>query len=237
MTLQAGVIIPALDEEESLPLVLRAIPRCPLPGVEVVEVVVVDNGSTDGTAAAARERGATVVREERRGYGAACLRGLAALHDGIEAVVFLDADFSDHPEEMGLLLEPILKGEADLVIGSRTLGAREPGALPPQARLGNRLAVSLIRLIWGVRYTDLGPFRAIRRDALPKLRMTDRDYGWTIEMQIRAAEEGLRIAERPVSYRRRVGKSKISGTVSGAARAGAKILLTIVRFSLRRLRA
>ncbi len=132
MTLQAGVIIPALDEEESLPLVLRAIPRCPLPGVEVVEVVVVDNGSTDGTAAAARERGATVVREERRGYGAACLRGLAALHDGIEAVVFLDADFSDHPEEMGLLLEPILKGEADLVIGSRTLGAREPGALPPR---------------------------------------------------------------------------------------------------------
>ncbi|MBI4601548.1 MAG: glycosyltransferase family 2 protein [Planctomycetes bacterium] len=222
------VVIPAFDEERSIPLVLAAIPRD-----LAVDAIVVDNASADGTAEAARRAGARVVREERRGYGSACLRGIAELPSDAECVVFLDADFSDHPEEMALLVEPIRKGEADLVIGSRMLGAREPGALLPQAYLGNKLACLLIRLFWGFRYTDLGPFRAIRRDALARLRMRDRDFGWTVEMQVRAIQEGLRIVERPVSYRRRVGVSKITGTLSGTVKAGAKILWTVGRLLLR----
>jgi glycosyltransferase involved in cell wall biosynthesis len=225
---RVSVVIPALNEETSLPLVLAAIPAG-----AASEIVVADNGSTDGTARVARERGARVVDAPRRGYGSACLAGVAAL-DAPDVVAFLDADFSDHPEELSMILAPILEGRADLVIGSRTLGRREPGALLPQALLGNRLATFLIRTLWGVRFTDLGPFRAIRADALRALEMRDADFGWTVEMQVKAARRGLRCVEVPVSYRRRVGRSKITGTIRGTLRASHKILSTILREALRR---
>lgn len=221
-----AVIIPALNEEKSLPLVLAALPK-------VDDVIVVDNGSTDGTAAVAAAGGARVVSEPRRGYGSACLAGIAALRDP-EIVVFVDADFSDHPEELPNLVAPIAEGRADMVIGSRALGNREKGALLPQARFGNMLACFLMRVIYGHRYTDLGPFRAIRFESLRKIGMRDRNFGWTVEMQIRALRHGLRVTEVPVSYRKRVGVSKITGTLSGTIRAGYKILYTIFRHSLSR---
>jgi hypothetical protein len=219
------VIIPARNEAASLPQVLAEIP----PGLAAA-VLVVDNGSQDGTAAAARRAGARVVDEPRRGYGSACLAGIAAAAAlEPEIAVFLDADHSDHPEEMERLVDPIRRGDFDLVIGSRALGEREPGALLPQARLGNLLAVHLIRWLFGHRYTDLGPFRAIRWRALEALQMRDRAFGWTVEMQVRAVQRGLRITEVPVRYRRRVGRSQITGTVSGTIRAGHGILGTIFR--------
>ena len=226
--MKVGVIIPVFNERESLPLVVGAIP----PGL-VSEVVVVDNGSTDGTDLVARNLRVRLVRETRRGYGSACLAGLAALEaDPPEVIVFLDGDYSDHPEEMPSLLRAIERG-ADLVIGSRALGSREPGAVAPQALFGNLLACFLIRMLYGHRYTDLGPFRAIRWGACKRLGMRDKDFGWTCEMQVKALREGLRIAEVPVSYRRRVGVSKITGTLSGTLRAGWKILWTIARYALR----
>lgn len=225
------VIIPALNEEASLPLVLHDLP-------DVREVIVVDNGSTDRTALAARACGAIVVSEPQRGYGAACLRGLAAVHEttctGTAAprvVVFVDADYSDHAELLPRLVAPILSGEADFVLGSRLLGEREPGAMPPQSVYGNRLACFLMRLLFGGRYTDLGPFRAIHYRALCHLGMADRNFGWTVEMQIKALRAGLRIQEVPVPYRRRTGTSKISGTVSGTIKAGSKILYLIARYA------
>ena len=227
------VVIPALDEARSIGLVLAALPAT------VRRVVVADNGSTDGTAEVARAAGATVVAEPRRGYGRACLAGLAALrHAPPDVVAFVDADFSDHPEELPALLAPIAAGRADLVIGSRVLGQRagrvEAGALLPQARWGNALACSLMRARWGARFTDLGPFRAVRWDALEAIGMTDPTFGWTVEMQVRAAALGLRSLEVPVSYRRRVGVSKITGTLAGTVRAGATILWTIGVHALRR---
>lgn len=228
------VVIPARDEEASLPLVLRDLAA--LPEGTLRRVVVADNGSTDATAELARRGGAVVVEEARPGYGSACLAGLGWLRRNgpPEVVVFLDADYSDHPEELPLLVEPIARGAADLVIGSRVLGRREPGALLPQARAGNLVACALIRLLYGQRYTDLGPFRAVRWEALEGLRMADPDFGWTAEMQVKAAKAGLRSVEVPVSYRRRVGVSKITGTVKGTVLAGWKILWTVFRHAFTR---
>jgi glycosyltransferase involved in cell wall biosynthesis len=219
-----SVLIPALNERDSLPLVLGDLPRD-----LVSDVVVVDNGSTDGTAEVALALGARVVREPRRGYGRACLTGIAALDDP-DIVCFLDADYSDRPEELPAVVAPLLAGEADLVVGSRATGDREAGALLPQARFGNLLAVTLIRRLCGVRFTDLGPFRAIRADALRRLDMRDEDFGFTVEMQVKAARAGLRCVEVPVSYRRRIGVSKITGTVRGTILAGRKILMTIAMY-------
>ncbi len=233
------VLIPAFNEARSIGRVIGD-----LPGALVREVVVVNNASTDETEQNARAAGATVLRESRRGYGAACLRGLehahaeAAAGRPFDVVVFLDGDYSDHPDELPRLLDPILNGEADLVIGSRILGRRrgwvERGAMLPQALWGNRLACALILRFWGVAFTDLGPFRAVRYPALVALGMEDRTWGWTVEMQIKAARDGLRCAEVPVSYRRRIGVSKITGTVSGTARASAKILWLLARYALAR---
>jgi glycosyltransferase involved in cell wall biosynthesis len=225
--MRVSVVIPVFNERDSLPLVVADIPR------ELVsEIVVVDNGSTDGTGSIAAGLPVRVVREERRGYGSACLAGVAALAAGPpEAIVFLDGDYSDHPEELPRLLDALAAG-ADLVIGSRALGVRERGALLPQARFGNLLACFLIRVLTGHRYTDLGPFRAIRWDAYRRLGMRDTNFGWTCEMQVKAIREGLQTAEVPVSYRRRVGVSKITGTVAGTVRAGYKILWTIARYGL-----
>jgi glycosyltransferase involved in cell wall biosynthesis len=203
-------------------------------GVDLREVLVVDNGSRDRTAEVARSHGAVVVREPRRGYGAACRAGLAWLESRPpEVVAFLDADHSDDPGELPALLAPIRSGVADLVIGSRVLGRREPGALTPLQESGNRLATGLLAALYGVRFTDLGPFRAIRWEALQRLGMRDRGYGWTVEMQARALHAGLACVEVPVRYRRRAaGESKVAGTVRGAIGAGAKILWTIARVRL-----
>lgn len=219
------VVIPALDEEEALPHVLAAIPS----GL-VRRVVVADNGSRDRTASRAREAGAEVVSEPRRGYGAACLKALAHLRaDPPDVVVFLDGDHSDHPEELPSLLAPISAGRADFVVGSRALGVSERGSLTPQQRVGNAIACVALRLVYGARYTDLGPFRAIRWDALEELGMVDRDYGWTVEMQIKAARRRVPHAEVPVSYRRRIGVSKVSGTLRGTLGASRKILWVLAR--------
>jgi len=221
------LVIPALDEEAAIGVTLERVPR------ELYrQIVVADNGSRDRTAEIARAAGATVVFEPERGYGAACLRALAALPEDTEAVVFMDADASDAPEEAARLLEPIYTGRADLVLGSRELGQAEPGALLPHQRFGNWLATRLIRWLYGHAYTDLGPFRAISLPTLRRLRMRDRNYGWTIEMQIRAIQHGLRILEVPVSYRPRIGVSKVSGNLPASIRAGLKILWTVFRLSL-----
>jgi glycosyltransferase involved in cell wall biosynthesis len=222
-----AVIIPALNEEQSIPLVLRDIPRN-----VVDEVIVVDNGSTDGTARLAESLGARVVREPERGYGAACLAGMEALGSDIEIVVFLDGDYSDHPEELETLVRPIAQKLADFVVGSRMLREESRKALSWQQRWGNRLATGLVAWRFGYRFSDLGPFRAIRRDALDSLRVRGRGFGWTVEMQVKAACAGLRALEVPVRYRPRIGRSKISGTLSGALGAGAKILYTIARYGL-----
>lgn len=223
--MRVAVVIPALDEERSLPLVLAEIPRPP-----VDDIVVVDNGSRDRTASLARAAGATVVLEPRTGYGRACLAGLAYLAASPpDIVVFLDADYSDRPRELPALIDPILSGRADLVIGSRVLGKCEPGALLPQARWGNWLATRLMQLLFGVRFTDLGPFRAARFQTLSQLDMRDTDYGWTAEMQAKAARVGARALEVPVSYHRRIGRSKITGTAKGTVLAGFRILTTILR--------
>jgi glycosyltransferase involved in cell wall biosynthesis len=216
------VVIPAIDEESAIGRVLADIP--PL----VARVIVVDNGSRDRTAEVAAASGATVVREPRRGYGQACLSGIAAAPDA-DVLVFLDGDYSDHPEQLGDVLGPIVRGEADLVIGSRMLGRRAPGAHPWHAVLGTRLCVSLMNGLIGTRATDLGPFRAITTPALRRLAMSDRDFGWTVEMQVKARRQGLRVSEVPVDYRPRIGRSKVSGTLGGSLRAGAKILAVIAR--------
>jgi glycosyltransferase involved in cell wall biosynthesis len=226
----ADAVIPALDEEAALPGLLEELAVTP-----VRQVVVVDNGSRDRTVEVARAAGAEVVHEPRRGYGAACLRGIAACRAHApppDVIVFLDADGADDPAELGHLLAPIVRGEAELVLGSRALpGARvEPGALTPQARAGNLVATLMIRALYGVQHTDLGPYRAVRLDALERLEMRDLDWGWTAEMQVKAIRRGLNVVEVPVAWRRRRGgRSKISGTVRGVIGAGYKILTTIAR--------
>ena len=221
------VLIPAFNENASISKVLADIPK------DIVdEVIVIDNGSSDGTASEALKNGARVVREDFRGYGAACLKGLNSIKD-TDIVVILDADYSDYPGEMRRLVEPIANDEADFVIGSRVLGEREKGALAPQAYWGNKLAIFLIRLIYRHRFTDMGPFRAIKYKSLLDLEMKDRDFGWNVEMQIKAIRKGLRIKEAPVNYRRRIGASKISGTLSGTIKAGSKIIFTILSEAIR----
>ncbi len=220
-----SVIIPALNEEESIGQVLNDIP-----GEIVEEVIVVDNGSNDNTVTVANSLGASVIPEPLKGYGAACLRGLSMLKQGTDIVVFLDADYSDYPQDLHTVVKPIINDNAEMVIGSRMSGAREKGALLPQAIFGNKLAIFLIRLFWGFKYTDLGPFRAIKYRDLLALNMIDKNFGWTVEMQIKALKKGLRIVEVPVRYRKRIGKSKITGTFSGTVRAGVKIIYTIFKY-------
>jgi glycosyltransferase involved in cell wall biosynthesis len=231
--LRVAVVIPALDEAAALPAVLAAIPAAGA-GWRIERTLVVDNGSTDGTAQVARGAGAEVLAEPRRGYGSACLAALAELrrHPPL-AVAFLDADGSDDPADLSRVLAPLAAGAADLVVGSRVLGKSEPGSLTPIQRFGNALAARLLGSLYGAHVTDLGPLRAMEWQALERLGMRDRDYGWTVEMQARAMRHGLRVTEVPVGYRaRRAGRSKVSGTVRGALGAGWKILFTIARVRL-----
>ena len=227
-----GVVIPALNEEatiaDQVAEVLAVAQRTDLPA-RIERVVVVDNGSTDRTAPRAAAAGAMVFSEPRRGYGRACFAGVLAAGD-VDLIVQMDGDRSDRVDELPLLLQPLLTGEADLVIGSRTLGSYEPGSLLPQQRFGNRLAAQLLRLLYGVRVTDIGPFRVIRRRDLLALGMREMTYGWSVEMIGRAARNGLRVREVPVTYRLRAGgESKVSGNLRASVRAGARITTTIWR--------
>ena len=224
MPSRISVIIPAYNEEDSIGLVLDALPQN-----LIHEIIVVDNNSTDDTARSASEKGARVVAEKRRGYGSACLKGISEL-DNPDIVVFLDGDFSDYPEEIIQLVAPIESGKKDFVLGSRMLIPESRSALLPQSRYGNQLAVFLMRLFFRHKFTDLGPFRAIRYESLKAIAMQDANFGWTVEMQIKAVKKGLRIMEIPVKYRERVGVSKITGTFSGTIKAGAKIIYTIFKY-------
>ncbi|MFB6257259.1 MAG: glycosyltransferase family 2 protein [Flavobacteriales bacterium] len=222
------MIIPAYNEEASIGKVLEAIPAEP-----VREVVVVNNNSTDRTREVAEYAGATVIDETRQGYGSACLRGIAYLkakENPPDTVVFLDADFSDYPEQMERLLTPIRDEGIDLTIGSRTLGKRSKGALMPQQVFGNKLATWMMKALYGIRYTDLGPFRGIRFQKLLELGMEDPDYGWTVEMQLKAAKMKLEVKEVPVDLRQRIGTSKVAGTFQGTVMAGYKIIKTILSY-------
>jgi glycosyltransferase involved in cell wall biosynthesis len=226
------VIIPAFNEAGAVGHVLEAIPK----GL-AKEVIVVDNNSSDQTAQVAEAHGAVLLREPRQGYGFACLKGLDYLTqktDRIDWVVFLDADYSDFPEEMPQLLQPLYQDKADLVIGSRALGNAASGSMTPQQIFGNWLACSLMRMFYGIHYTDLGPFRAIRYQSLLALQMQDKTYGWTVEMQLKAARHKLRITEVPVSYRVRIGVSKVSGTLKGTIMAGYKILGWIFKYAFQK---
>jgi glycosyltransferase involved in cell wall biosynthesis len=228
---RVSVVIPALNEEEPIANVVR---ECFATGVPR-EIIVVDNGSTDGTANRAGEAGARVVSEPTPGYGRACAAGVRVISPECDIVVFLDGDGSDCPEFMNQLIDPIVRGSHEFVIGSRTRGKREPGSMNMQQVFAGRLAGWLLSILYGVRYTDMSPFRAIRRDALDQLSMREKTYGWNLEMQMRAARAGLRILEIPVNHRCRAGGvSKVSGTLRGTFVAGARILATLLRIALER---
>jgi len=221
------VIIPAYNEEKSISLVLGDIPKN-----LVREVIVCNNNSKDQTAEVAQKAGATVVLQTKKGYGSACLKGMEHIQNKAikpDIVVFLDADYSDHPEELADLIRPILEDDMDMVIGSRALGQMEEGSMTPQQVFGNWLATNLIRLFYNYQFTDLGPFRAIKYDKLIELNMQDPDFGWTVEMQVKAAKMKFGCIEIPVTYRKRIGVSKISGTIKGTILAGHKILWTIFK--------
>lgn len=226
MTPIISVIIPAYNEENSIGRVLNDLPK-----EKLKEIIVVNNASTDNTAEVARINGATVVEERCRGYGAACLRGISVVSDS-DIVVFVDGDYSDYPEELDQLIKPITENRADFVLGSRMIYPESREALLPQARYGNKLATFLIYIFFGYRFTDLGPFRAIRFDSLKQINMVDTNFGWTVEMQIKAIKNNLRIEEIPVHYRKRIGISKITGTISGTFKAGVKIMYTIFKYLL-----
>lgn len=220
------VIIPAFNESQSIGKVITDIPSL------VNEIIVIDNVSTDDTGKIAKENGATVLKENRKGYGYSCLKGMDYVETKAKAddiIIFLDGDYSDFPGEIPLLIEPIINANYDLVIGSRVLGEREPGSLLFQQRAGNWLATQLIKLFYKAQFTDLGPFRAVKWSALQSLNMNDKTFGWTVEMQVKAAKQNLKFTEIPVSYRRRIGVSKVSGTIYGTIMAGYKILLTIFK--------
>lgn len=223
------VIIPAFNEENAVGKVIRDIPKN-----LADEIIVVNNNSTDLTSEIAREAGATVLFEPKKGYGRACLKGMDYLQnqrtEKTDIVVFIDADYSDYPEEMSKLVQPILSGKAQLVIGSRALGKREKGAMTIPQLFGNWLATNLMRIIYGAKFTDLGPFRAMDYKALLSLDMQDQTYGWTVEMQLKVAKQKMRYCEIPVNYRKRIGFSKISGTVKGTIMAGYKIISTLFKY-------
>ncbi len=223
------VVIPAFNEENAVGKVVRDIPK------ELVdEIIVVNNNSTDKTSEAAEKEGATVLFEETKGYGNACLKGMEYIKnqrkDSTDIVVFIDADYSDYPEEMNQLIQPIKEGRTDMVIGSRALGNKEAGSMTVPQVFGNWLATTMMRVLFRAKFTDLGPFRAIRYSSLLALNMQDRTYGWTVEMQVKAVRQGLSYCEVPVNYRNRIGFSKISGTVKGTILAGYKIITTIFKY-------
>jgi glycosyltransferase involved in cell wall biosynthesis len=225
---QIALIIPAFNEEKSIGRVLSEVPQL------VSEIIVVDNNSSDNTAAVAREAGATVLHEPQMGYGYACLKGINYLGQKSktpDVVVFMDGDYSDYPEELPKVVGPILEDGMDLVIGSRRKELREEGSMTPQQVFGNWLATTLMRMLYGARFTDLGPFRAIAYEALMGMEMEDKTYGWTVEMQLKALKQKLAYTEVPVRYKKRIGVSKVSGTVKGSIFAGVKILGWIFKYS------
>lgn len=222
------VIIPAFNEQNAVGQVVRDLPQN-----LVDEVVVVNNASTDQTAQQAAAAGATVVDEPRKGYGSACLAGMTYIRQQSrepDILVFIDADYSDYPQELPKVVQPIINDGVDLVIGSRALGTRERGSMTVPQVFGNWLATSLLKIFYGVKFTDLGPFRAIKYKSLLALAMEDTNYGWTVEMQLKAAKQGMQCVEVPVNYRQRIGFSKVSGTVKGTFMAGYKILWTIFKY-------
>ena len=227
---QIKVIIPAYNEQDSIALVISEIPDV------VDEIIVISNNSTDDTIINAKKAGATVLTENQKGYGYACLKGMdyvASLDEKPDVIVFLDGDYSDYPEELTKVVEPILNGKIDFVIGARVKRLREQGSMTPQQVFGNWLATLLMKLFFGAKFTDLGPFRAIRYDKLLALNMEDKTYGWTVEMQLKALKQKLNYTEVPVKYRNRIGVSKVSGTVKGTIFAGFKILGWIFKYSFK----
>jgi glycosyltransferase involved in cell wall biosynthesis len=227
--MKIAVIIPAHNEEQSIEKVINDIPSF------IDEIIVVNNNSTDNTVKTSEQSGATVLHETYKGYGAACLKGIEYCKlKQFDVIVFLDGDYSDYPEEVELLVNPIINDGYDFVLGSRVIGEREKGALPYQSQIGSIVAGTLIKLFWKFKYTDLGPFRAIKYNRLLELNMEDKWFGWTVEMQIRAIKAGLKIKEVPVSYRNRIGKSKVTGTLKGTIMASIIILKTIFSELLRK---